>query len=128
MSARRTIGTVFTRFPNLWYAAASVDCPKKARGVAPAVTGGDSRDAVWTVCRPVAPWGGDWSARNDVDLVAGVITIQAAKFDRSRLVPLHPTATEALDRCAAERGASMQSRAREPSSSPAAARLSPAAA
>jgi integrase/recombinase XerD len=41
--------------------------------------------------------------RDDVDPVAGVITIREAKFDRSRLVPLHPTATEALGRDAAER-------------------------
>lgn len=37
-------------------------------------------------------------ARDDVDLAAGVITIQDAKFGRSRLVPLHTTATEQL-RC-----------------------------
>lgn len=36
--------------------------------------------------------------RDDVDLHTGVITIQEAKFDRSRLVPLHPTAAEALSR------------------------------
>jgi integrase/recombinase XerD len=41
--------------------------------------------------------------RDDVDLVAGVIMIREAKFDRSRLVPLHPTTTEALRRYAAER-------------------------
>jgi integrase/recombinase XerD len=41
--------------------------------------------------------------RDDVDLGAGVITIRQAKFDRSRLVPLHPTVTEALRRYAAER-------------------------
>jgi len=41
--------------------------------------------------------------RDDVDLDAGVITIRDAKFDRSRLVPLHLTATEALRRYAAER-------------------------
>ena len=41
--------------------------------------------------------------RDDVDLDAGVITIHQAKFDRSRLVPLHPSATEALRRYAAER-------------------------
>jgi integrase/recombinase XerD len=34
--------------------------------------------------------------RADVDLDTGVITIREAKFDRSRLVPLHPTTTEAL--------------------------------
>jgi integrase/recombinase XerD len=39
----------------------------------------------------------------DVDLDIGVITIREAKFDRSRLVPLHPTATQALGRYAAER-------------------------
>jgi integrase len=41
--------------------------------------------------------------REDVDLQAGVVTIRHAKFDRSRLVPLHPTATEALTRYAGER-------------------------
>jgi len=41
--------------------------------------------------------------RDDVDLQAGVITIRHAKFDRSRLVPLHPTATAALSRYAAQR-------------------------
>jgi integrase/recombinase XerD len=34
--------------------------------------------------------------RDDVDLCGGVVTIREAKFDRSRLVPLHPTTTEAL--------------------------------
>lgn len=41
--------------------------------------------------------------RDDVDLDAGVITIRVAKFDRSRLVPLHPTTTDALRRYAHER-------------------------
>lgn len=41
--------------------------------------------------------------RHDVELGAGVITIREAKFDRSRLVPLHPTTTAALGRYAAER-------------------------
>ncbi len=41
--------------------------------------------------------------RDDVDLDAGVITIHQAKFDRSRLVPLHPTTTDALWRYGAER-------------------------
>ena len=41
--------------------------------------------------------------RDDVDLRAGVITIRHAKFDRPRLVPLHPTVTEALSRYATER-------------------------
>jgi integrase/recombinase XerD len=41
--------------------------------------------------------------RDDVDLSTGVITIREAKFDRSRLVPLHPTTTEALARYASER-------------------------
>lgn len=34
--------------------------------------------------------------RDDVDLVDGVITIREAKFGRSRLVPLHPSTTDAL--------------------------------
>lgn len=41
--------------------------------------------------------------RHDVDLGSGVITIREAKFDRTRLVPLHPPVTEALGRYAAER-------------------------
>lgn len=41
--------------------------------------------------------------RNDVDPVGGVITIRHAKFDRVRLIPLHPTSTAALEDYAAER-------------------------
>ncbi|MCA1700221.1 MAG: tyrosine-type recombinase/integrase, partial [Actinobacteria bacterium] len=41
--------------------------------------------------------------REDIDLDAGLITIRKAKHDRARLVPLHPTATEALRRYASER-------------------------
>ena len=39
----------------------------------------------------------------DIDLVDGVITIRHAKFDRIRLVPLHPTVTAALRVYVAER-------------------------
>jgi integrase/recombinase XerD len=39
----------------------------------------------------------------DIDFDAGVITIRQAKFDRSRLVPLHPTVTDALGIYLAER-------------------------
>jgi integrase len=42
-------------------------------------------------------------ARGDVDLDEGVITIRHAKFDRTRLVPLHETTTAALRTYAAER-------------------------
>jgi integrase len=41
--------------------------------------------------------------RDDVDLGSGVITIHHAKFDRSRLVPLHHSATAALARYVDER-------------------------
>ena len=41
--------------------------------------------------------------REEVDLDAGVITIRKAKLDRARLVPLHPTATDALRRYASVR-------------------------
>jgi integrase/recombinase XerD len=34
--------------------------------------------------------------RTDVDLTAGVLTIREPKFGRTRLVPLHPSATDAL--------------------------------
>ena len=39
----------------------------------------------------------------DVDLTSGVLTIRATKFRKSRLVPLHPTATLALCRYASDR-------------------------
>ncbi len=35
-------------------------------------------------------------SRDDVDLATGVLTIREAKFGRSRLVPLHPSATKKL--------------------------------
>jgi integrase/recombinase XerD len=41
--------------------------------------------------------------RDDVDLDTGLITIRKAKHDRARLVPLHPTAIEALRGYASER-------------------------
>ena len=41
--------------------------------------------------------------REDVDLDVGLITIRKPKGDRARLVPLHPTAVEALRRYASER-------------------------
>lgn len=41
--------------------------------------------------------------RDDIDLASGVITIREAKFDRTRLVPLHPTVTDALGRYVTER-------------------------
>jgi integrase/recombinase XerD len=41
--------------------------------------------------------------RDDIDFDTGVITVRQAKFDRSRLVPLHPSSTEALRAYAAER-------------------------
>lgn len=40
---------------------------------------------------------------SDVDLTTGVITVQAGKFRKSRLVPLHPSATRALTRYAVQR-------------------------
>lgn len=41
----------------------------------------------------------------DVDLGAGVLTVQEGKFRKARLVPLHPSATQALSRYAAQRDA-----------------------
>jgi integrase/recombinase XerD len=43
-------------------------------------------------------------SRDDVDLVDGLVTIRHAKFDRMRLVPLHPSVTAALRRYASARG------------------------
>ena len=37
---------------------------------------------------------------DDVDLVNGILTIRETKFRKSRLVPLHPTTTQALARYA----------------------------
>ena len=59
--------------------------------------------------------------RDDVDLEAGVITIREAKFDRARLVPLHPTATEALRATPPSVTACARGPARGRSSSPASA-------
>ena len=41
----------------------------------------------------------------DVDLDSGVLTVREGKFRKARLVPLHPTAVEALARYAADRDA-----------------------
>ena len=41
--------------------------------------------------------------RTDVDLVEGMVTIRHAKFDRIRLVPLHPSVAAALRAYAAAR-------------------------
>jgi integrase len=41
--------------------------------------------------------------RHDVDLDVGLVTIRRQKFDRARIVPLHPTTTAALGRYAARR-------------------------
>jgi len=43
--------------------------------------------------------------RSDVDLTAGVLTIREGKFRKSRLVPAHPSATQALTCYAAQRDA-----------------------
>lgn len=40
---------------------------------------------------------------DDVDLTEGVLTVRESKFRKSRLVPLHPTATAALSSYAAQR-------------------------
>jgi integrase len=40
----------------------------------------------------------------DVDLKCGVLTIRQSKFGKSRLVPLHPSAVDALARYRAQRG------------------------
>jgi integrase len=44
-------------------------------------------------------------AISDVDLADGVLAIREGKFRKSRLIPLHPTATQALTRYAADREA-----------------------
>lgn len=43
--------------------------------------------------------------RGDVDLETGLLAVREGKFRKSRLVPLHPSTTEALARYAAERDA-----------------------
>ena len=41
--------------------------------------------------------------RRDVDLREGLLTVRESKFGKSRFVPLHPTAVQALTRYAAQR-------------------------
>ena len=55
--------------------------------------------------------------RADVDLVEGVITVRHAKFDRMRLVPLHPSVTAELRAYATTRDGSAPRRASIGSSS-----------
>ncbi len=43
--------------------------------------------------------------RSDVDLREGLLTVREGKFHKSRIVPLHPTAVEALTRYVAQRDA-----------------------
>lgn len=42
-------------------------------------------------------------SRDDVNLVAGTLTVRETKFHKSRLIPLHPTVTRAMKRYAARR-------------------------
>lgn len=49
--------------------------------------------------------------RDDADLCNGVLMIRQTKFGKSRIVPLHPSTTEALARYAAERDTSSARRA-----------------
>lgn len=49
-------------------------------------------------------------APSDVDLSEGVLTVREGKFRKSRLLPLHPTATQALVRYAAHRDGSRNTR------------------
>jgi len=52
--------------------------------------------------------------REDVDLSAGVLTIRGSKFSKSRLVPLHPSVSRALDRYARRRDTCLGRRVRAP--------------
>ena len=52
-------------------------------------------------------------ATNDVDLVNGILTIRETKFRKSRLVPLHPTTTQALAQYADRRNACRATRRSE---------------
>jgi integrase len=51
--------------------------------------------------------------REDVDLEAGVLSIRGSKFQKSRLVPLHPSASRALALYAQRRDALLDQRDRE---------------
>ncbi|WP_321897055.1 tyrosine-type recombinase/integrase [Burkholderia cepacia] len=46
--------------------------------------------------------------RGDVDLETGILTIRDAKFGRTRLVPIHPTTQEVLQKYAARRDAGIK--------------------
>ena len=50
----------------------------------------------------------------DVDLKVGVLTIRQSKFGKSRLVPLHPSAVEALARYRAQRARHVRSTPESP--------------
>ena len=50
----------------------------------------------------------------DVDLKSGVLTIRQSKFGKSRLVPLHPSAVDALARYRAQRGRHVHTAAETP--------------
>jgi integrase/recombinase XerD len=52
-------------------------------------------------------------ARTDVDLTDGIVTVRHPKLDRERLVPLHPSATQALRGYATERDRLCPTRCRE---------------
>lgn len=56
--------------------------------------------------------------RGDVDFAHGLVTIRHGKFDRDRLVPLHPSVTDALRGYATRRDRSCPSPGRTRSSSP----------
>jgi len=45
-----------------------------------------------------------------VDLKGGVLTIRQSKFGKSRLVPLHPSAVEALQRYRTQRARHVRNR------------------
>ncbi len=51
--------------------------------------------------------------RRDVDLCEGLLTVRQGKFGKSRLLPLHPTAVEALTRYASRRDAFQHARRSE---------------
>ncbi len=90
--------------PCLWSHQDIVDLMKGARALRPALRA-ETHETIFGLLASSGMRVGEAVAlvRDDVDLETGVITIHEAKFDRSRLVPLHPTVNEALGRYATQR-------------------------
>lgn len=92
------------RTPHLWTARQVADLLTESRTLRPAIRAA-TYEALFGLLAVSGMRVGEAINldRHDVDLNSGVLTIQEAKLDRVRLVPLHPTTSEALRRYTTER-------------------------